>query len=233
MDEISNKTLATLLVVAIVISLAGTFFAMRGVSQITNIVTGHQSLGETGEAKVNITETTEITLTQTLVDFGVGYKNASYSSGAATTECNLSTNDTDSDVNNTNCWIADSPYDPDPFVLENTGNNYVNITINSSTADNFLTGSATGGVKRYQWAGSDADEGYFNSPENGCVGTLNATWNEFIGGGTKEMLCTNMSPFPGEDEFHIDVNISIPTGILGAKTTNVLFTAQKSHQAGS
>jgi hypothetical protein len=230
MDEISNKTLATLLVVAIVISLAGTFFAMRGVSQITNIVTGAQSTGETGQAKVNITEKTEITLTQTIVSFGQGYKNASYSPGAATTECNLTTNDTAADVNNTNCWISDSNYDPNPFVLENTGNNYVNVTINSSIVDDFLSGSVTGGTRRYQWAGSDLSSGYFPSAENGCVGTLNDTWQEFNNG--YQPLCTNMSPFSGEDEFNIDINISIPTGVLGSKTTDVLFTAQKAMQAG-
>lgn len=230
MDEISNKTLATLLVVAIVISLAGTFFAMRGVSQITNIVTGAQSTGETGQAKVNITEKTEITLTQTIVSFGQGYKNASYSSGASTTECNLTTNDTADDVNNTNCWISDGPYNPDPFVLENTGNNYVNVTINSSAVEDFLSGSVTGGTRRYQWAGSDSDAGYFHTAENGCVGTLNDTWQAFNNG--NQLLCTNMSPFPNEDEFNIDINISIPTGIIGNKATDVLFTAQKAMQAG-
>ncbi|MEA2037610.1 MAG: hypothetical protein U9O94_08930 [Nanoarchaeota archaeon] len=229
MDEISNKTLATLLVVAIVISLAGTFFAMRGVSQITNVITGAQSLAEGGTAQVNITETTEITLTGTLVDFGKGYRNASVVN--LDTECNLTTQFTDSDVNGTGCWVADGPFAPAPFTLANTGNNYVNVTINSSTADTFIVdGDAIGGgTARYQFVPSDSSSGPFASSENGCNVTFTVTdWAEF--NNAEQLLCTNMSPFSSENEFNVDINVSIPSGPLGAKSTAVTFYGEKSEQ---
>ncbi len=234
MDEISNKTLATLLVVAIVISLAGTFFAMRGVSQVTNYISGAQSLSESGTARVNISELTQITLQQVTVDFGTGYRNAS--DVDINTECNITTNqtdtadaDTDSSAN-PNCWIATSAFDPDPFLLENTGSNYVNITINSSTADTFLNDTQTlGGTEYYGWVASDSSGGLYPSGENGCNTTFaNADWLQFDN--TEQLLCGNMSPFSSENEVTIDIQLGITAGLLGEKETSVIFAAEKSAQ---
>jgi hypothetical protein len=226
MDEVSNKTLATLLVVAIVISLAGTFFAMRGVSQITNIITGAQAgLSPSGTAKVNISELTQITLVQDTVDFGVGYRNAT--SVAVGEECNLTTNDTAG--SGVACWINLTDYDPDPFLLRNTGNNYVNVTINSSNRSNFLDGTVLGGTRRYQFLAKDSDSVYLAGGENGCNTTFALTdWTEFDE--TEQLFCSNMSPYDAEDEIVVDINISIPAGPTQDKEATVTFTAEKSAQ---
>jgi hypothetical protein len=218
MDEISNKTLATLLVVAIVISLAGTFFAMRGVSQVTNYVSGYQSLAETGTAKVNITEVTEITLTRNAVDFGKGTRNASAVDD--TTACLLTTNTTA--MVPANCWEADGgTYSmPHKFVLENTGNTYVAVNINSSNATTFFGGVGTGGTALYQFSGNET------GLENGCTGALTEAYTAFDA--TAQTLCTNMSPALATDTFGIDIQIAIPRGITGAKSQDVGFVATKS-----
>lgn len=228
MDEVSNKTLATLLVVAIVISLAGTFFAMRGVSQITNIVTG-ASVTPSGTAKVNITELTSIVLTQSLVDFGAGFRNTSVVT--VNQECNLTTNDTTlGQIGSSDCWINQTEYAPKPFTLENDGNNYVEVSINSSTAVNFLTGTPTAGTQHYLFSPADSNDGFFKPAENGCLVAFTGTetWTEFSE--SNQTICTNMSPYTAEDEFNVDINISIPAGILGEKTTSVTFYAIKSAQ---
>jgi hypothetical protein len=223
MDEISNKTLATLLVVAIVISLAGAFFAMRGVSQITNVISG-AATDQTGTAKVNISEVTSILLTQTSVDFGTGYRNASVVD--LNTECNLTTNQSSAP----SCWVPVGTYNPDPFTLENDGNNYVNITINSSAVGDFLTGDPLGGTERYQFVPSDSSSGPFRSAENGCNATAFTVtgWTAFSN--ARQLTCTNMSPYDAEDAFNVDINISVCAGVTGAKSTNVVFYAAKSAQ---
>jgi hypothetical protein len=222
MDEVSNKTLATLLVVAIVISLAGTFFAMRGVSQITNIISG-AATSPTGTAKVNITEVTSISLYQNTVDFGSGYRNATIVD--VNSECNLTTN-----ASMHACWVNQSAYDPNPFVLENDGNTYVNVTVNSSNVSTFLSGTVLGGTRRYQYVPSDSTTGPFAAAEDGCKVAFSKTdWTEFSE--TPALICSNMSPYAAEDTFHVDVNISIPAGVIGEKTAVVTFTAMKSLQS--
>jgi hypothetical protein len=219
MDEISNKTLATLLVVAIVISLAGTFFAMRGVSQVTNIVTGQLSAA-TGTAKVNITETISITLLNNTVNFGSGYRNASYASVA---ECNLSTNTSQPD-----CWINNTDYNPIPFLLENDGNVYINVTINSSNADNFINGTIIGGgTRRYGWRGGDP----LDSLRTGCGGEagtdLTKDFTDFSA--SPQLICKNLSATNTEDRFKVDINISVPAGPTGEKTADVIFQAARNY----
>ncbi|MFH1669085.1 MAG: hypothetical protein ABIA62_04105 [Candidatus Woesearchaeota archaeon] len=217
MDEISNKTLATLLVVAIVISLAGTFFAMRGVSQVTNIISGAVI---SGTANVNITETIEIDVTQFTVDFGAGTRNGTIESDIG---CNLST------IDNVTysarpagftgvppCWDNSTNYNPEAFVIENKGTTLVKVEINSSIADNFI------GV-----GGSPAVYGFKGiSAEAGCTtGWLASNFTDFTG--ADQMLCTNLSNAAAGDELIIDINVTIPSGPAGNKTTSVTFTAAK------
>jgi len=234
MDEISNKTLATLLVVAIVISLAGTFFAMRGVSQVTNYISGAQTSSDTGTAKVNISELTTITLVTPEVDFGTGYRNAT--DVDLNTECNITTNqsspqDADTATNaDANCWINVTTFAPDPFLLRNDGSNYVNVTINSSTPADFLPGSPTGGTEQYMFVPSDASSGVYVSSENGCNTTAFSITALTTFTGTEQLLCTNMSPFDGEDEFTVDILVGVPAGILGEAEEDVYFYAEKSDQ---
>ncbi len=218
MDEISNKTLATLLVVAIGISLAGTFFAMRGVSQVTNLISGAAPTTD-GTARVNITELTEVTLTQLVVDFGEGSRNSTLTNDD---DCNLSTED---DGTVPDCWDNTTDYNPTEFLLENSGNNLVNLTINSSTADTFIVdgGTKTGAsVERYGWKAYTL--------ENACSDGLtfeNDTYLDFDN--SAQLLCSNLSGADGEDEIFVDINVSIPAGIAGNKTTSVTFEFLKNY----
>ncbi|MBW2965221.1 hypothetical protein KY363_07225, partial [Candidatus Woesearchaeota archaeon] len=94
----------------------------------------------------------------------------------------------------------------------------------------FLNGVVLGGTRRYQFSPADSDDGFFRTNENGCVVafTNTETWQEF--GEVPQTICTNMSPYSGEDEFNVDINISIPAGPVGPKTAIVTFYADKSQQ---
>jgi hypothetical protein len=218
MDEISNKTLATLLVVAIVISLAGTFFAMRGVSQVTNVITGALPTA-TGTTKVYINQTVSITLRNNNVDFGAGYRNSSVVADAA--ECNLT-----SSAAQPSCWVNTGTYNPSDFWLENDGNVYANVTINSTVAANYFNTCGTttiiAGDPDYTWAGKELASG-------GCgaaYGTLDTSEGQFTG--AHQLLCTNLSADDSVDDFNVTIKLYVPTGPSGQCDNNVVFTAARS-----
>ncbi len=226
MDEISNKTLATLLVVVIVISLAGTFAALRGANEVTNIITGHQSSAEQGYAKVNITTTLEITVTDGAVDFGDGYRNTSAVDGS--TICNLSTDDASKPV----CWYNQSDYTtPADIQVTNTGNIQINVSIKSDTAngDVFFDNQCSGGEgvttagDNWWYAGQltgDAEN------KQGCAngGELDTTETSFST--TAKTICTNLTPTTTNNRFNVSIKLGIPAGPSGLCNDSITFTAE-------
>ena len=227
MDEISNKTLATLLVVAIVISLAGTFFAMRGVSSVTK-VTGLIT-NPSGTAQVYINQTISIKLNTAGVDFGSGYRNATFPDAI---DCNLTSLESKPD-----CWVAFSSYAPQDFWLENDGNVQVNVTINSTKGENFFNTTCSiskvilAGTGAYKWNGKiraiepTAIFAGCNSTAGDLVTTrdLNLTTSNFAG--TNELLCKNLSDNDLYDEFNITIRLDVPKGPSGNCSSTVTFTA--------
>ena len=220
MDEISNKTLATLLVVAIVISLAGTFFAMRGVSQVTNIITGAQAA--TGTAKVNISEQTSITLIKNTVDFGTGRRQSTF---AVDYECNLT-----SSAGIPSCWndtagnfLANSG----DFQVENDGNVPVNVTINGTVSADFFnscpTATILGGDPQYMFKSQNPTAG------PGCKSGLQATLVDF-NGTVPQRICGNLTTDTGDDHVNVTIELRVPAGPAGAcEDDGVKFTALRNY----
>ena len=214
MDEISNKTLATLLVVAIVISLAGTFFAMRGVSQVTNIISGAQTANTQGTAQITVNTTAQMRLDVATVDFGTGQRFANITPA---TSCYLTSG---TGVFNGTCWNNTAGSAPGDFVLENNGNANLSIEINSTAYNQFFVGG--GGTDKpgegdYEWQGQEDVAGRYT----GCVGTLNATWNGFTD--AEQDLCSNMAYDDNNDRFNISIRIDIPSGASGSFSHSVDF----------
>ncbi|MBU2561324.1 MAG: hypothetical protein KKD17_03425 [Nanoarchaeota archaeon] len=219
MDEISNKTLATLLVVAIVISLAGTFFAMRGVSQVTNIISGAQTA--TGTAKVNISEQTSITLIKNTVDFGTGRRDSAY---ATDSECNLTSsqpipscwNDTGSN------YLANSG----DFQVENDGNVPVNVTINGTVSADFFNSCTTttiiGGDPQYMFSSADPTTG------GGCQSGNQVALANFTG--SPQRICGNLTTDTGDDRVNVTIELRVPSGPAGeCEDEGVKFTALRNY----
>ena len=226
MDEISNKTLATLLVVAIVISLAGTFFAMKGITTVTNFISGAQTASPSGVAKVNITETVSITLNNPTVDFGNGYRQPTFDDNSL---CNL----TSSAAVPASCWNVTGTYAPQDFQVENDGNVNVNVTINSTTNTSYFsncTGSKTYGANtpRYEFAGKLATAG--GAHGYGCnttAGDLTTTNTSFTA--ANQLLCKNLSATDSADQFNVTIVLGVPKGPTGQCGSTVTFTAAKNY----
>jgi hypothetical protein len=228
MDEISNKTLATLLVVAIVISLAGTFFAMRGVSQVTNIISGAQTYGTSGVAKVNITEQLSIVLIENLVDFGAGNRKTTLATGSA---CNLSS----ADSTIPSCWneTASGSYlggfsTSGDFMIQNDGNLNANITIDSlkdqTTFFTGCTGSGTilaPGTENYTYTSLTA------ASRPGCLsGTVSET---AFDAGDPHVICSNLTFDDASDQMNVTIKLYVPSGPSGICNDTVTFTAMRNY----
>ncbi len=233
MDELSNKTLATLLVVAIVISLAGTFFAMRGVTTITNVVTG-QAVAPSGQAQVYINTTLSIVLNQALVDFGSGYRNATI---ADTIECRLNSSYPKHD-----CWYALSTYDPWDFQVENDGNIQVNVTINASRTGTNFFGSCNGSTtviafedgNYFHWGGKVITDPDVGGTTGGCNNEANDLANQDLStphpfASSTELLCENLSDVDTKDTFNVTIILDVPKGPTGNCSSFVTFTAAQNY----
>ncbi len=229
MDTVSNKTLATLLVVAIVVSLAGTFFALRGTDVISNSITGHAT-APSGQAQVYINTTLSIKLNYGIVDFGSGTRNATI---ADNVECRLN-----SSFPKPDCWLAHSVYNPYDFQVENDGNIQVNVTINSSRNVTNFFGSCNGSTVvtgsqdglYYFWGGKVIGSNGCNNEADDLkhkdLSTV-GTGLQFIS--TPELICENLSDVDSKDDFNVTIILDVPKGPTGNCSAYVTFTAAQNY----
>jgi hypothetical protein len=126
-DDINNKTLATLLVIAIIVSIGGTLISLNRLSKFGGF--GVTGFATSGQAKVNlsVTSASGITVTQA-IDFGSGYATTS-------TNCTMESNLT-SGSRGANCnglWANEITDSTKRYIIvQNTGNTQGNLTINAS-----------------------------------------------------------------------------------------------------
>src|SRR3990172_8470363 len=128
-NEISNKVLASLLVVAIVVSVVGTFFSLSKLGDLSGI-TGWQVINNTDSSTSNITILGVVGISVTgTIDFGDGTTAETESIVIATM---AGYNNTDFGFND--CTVISGPCPG--IVVENTGNVNANVTVNiSKSAD--------------------------------------------------------------------------------------------------
>ena len=146
--DISNKTLATLLIVAIAVSVVGTFIAANKPIYIS----GMASSG-TGTVEVTISGLAAISVTDN-IDFGSGYV---YPNNIT---ARLESNGTAA-TNGSWTWAAQD------IEIENEGNQKLNITFNASSAASSWIGA---GALAYMAANVNAQDGC--SVENSTWQTL-------------------------------------------------------------
>ena len=135
MADISNKFLVFLLVIAILVSIIGTWYSIDRVNRLTSI-TGNP----VGYVNVTIQSKTEINVTQPYCGFGTGYVTEGYDfavlhPGSASPYC---TDVTDTKGN----WSNQSIYDPDCMEIVNLGNRNAFVNVSSEkTPSNFIGGT--------------------------------------------------------------------------------------------
>ncbi|MFC1705061.1 hypothetical protein ACFLZ6_01890 [Nanoarchaeota archaeon] len=128
--EVSNKTIAALLLVAIAVSLTGTFVSLNKVGKVDFPITGMASNRSQGKARLYVGALTELTNQVPTIDWGTGYVNSTF------TNCTM-----DSEGNLTGCVSFTPVYEG--FLLENTGNKALSVNFTSDkNATDFINGTA-------------------------------------------------------------------------------------------
>lgn len=207
MKEVSNTTLAILLVIGIIVAFGGAFLNLNRLEQLTGIS------GLVTKSTVNVTVASYKAIAVTgEIDFGSGY----VSSGVAAW---MDSGDT-STANGTWSWSA--AY----YTIENQGNTNLAVWANASqNASYWIAGTSL-----------DTDaKAYINGTEpgsdNGCSGNtigdmssgqyaLNDTGNA--------QICSDLDEADAADTVWAHVRISVPSDVTGGgaeKWTNVTFLA--------
>ena len=143
MTEVTNRTLAILLVCAIMISLAGTVVSLGRLKNIYAPITGFASVNDSGSVLYYITVNAAIEFDDNEIDFGSGYT----SGGSCTMNINASVGnvlrqDSAQCMEDWGTFASGSEY---PFVIENYGNMDLNVSITSdSNASTFIGGTGPG-----------------------------------------------------------------------------------------
>jgi len=199
--EDSNKTLALLLVAAIVVSLGGTIVSLNRLGQFQiSSATGRAITN--GTATITITATTIINITDTQIDFGSGALNGGFEN------CTLRSNESGVVPSGCGTWTWTQG---DHFVMENIGSSTISVEVTGSTPSTFIGGTLPG----YQYACADT-EGEAGSE------TYTSTWTTFSG--SAQSCVNNLEPQTDRDEAGVYVAVRVGTGASGSKSDIVQFT---------
>ena len=194
--DLSNKFLAFLLVVAMLISIVGTWYNVDRINKLTRL-TGYATT-DYGYVKINISTNLSIDVPTDTVDFGSGY----LTPGTSFTihNSNVTTVPTN--------WTNTSVYNPTDMILENTGN--INASIN-------LTSNVTAAT----FIGGDAPEFKFasvNNEANSCISGL-AGWTEITG--SSQLVCSNLASVDSTDTIKVRAQLKVSTGSSTGDETGV------------
>lgn len=133
MADLSNKALALLLLVAIVVSTSGTIITLTKMDQ-TGSITGRVVENDTATTDITIASNLSIVFVQDAIHFGSGTPNA----GACAMGTNNSGPATDAECLGFNATVADAN-----LTLENNGNILANVSLNfSANASTFIGGTS-------------------------------------------------------------------------------------------
>jgi len=203
--ELSNKSLALLLVVAIVISVGGTMVSLSKLNSIRYTGFASSSNSPQGTANLTINSSLVLTFVVSNVNFGTGYTN---DSGAGIEQCVM---DTNGSANSADCIGFNSGVSP--FVLRNDGNKNLNVSISANeNATTFISG--TNPV--FQFFIEDNETGSCTTPNPTVWTDMNTTSVDMCGTGG---LLANPST---SDELRIHIKVSVPQdAIPGAKTATL------------
>ncbi|MBD3204629.1 hypothetical protein GF327_10140 [Candidatus Woesearchaeota archaeon] len=222
MDDISNKTLATLLIAAIVITLGGTIISINRLSQVPKAKISGRASTDTGTAEVTIQSSVSIVLQSNTVNFGTGYVNGSNAACASSPDVNIST-DGSGGTNANDCWINasdDSVWSNSNgnwFDVENDGTVNVSVDIFGPTNVSFFSGQehSDSSVNQLLWQVRDAVNCHSNNA------------SDWIAFDTNSTLCGDLPAFPdASDNITVDVLVRFPYDQDATTYTNSSITFQ-------
>lgn len=198
MEDISNRTLAIFLVMAIVVSLGVTIYSLNKLTPYS--ITG-QAQSVPGKVNLSVQNSISILLYNNTVDFGSGYVNTScVEIVGGKNYANLTAGSTYIDTGD--CWTGTT--EPTSIIVENNGNVNVSVSIRGPNPLTFFGNYA--GSYDYNLTAKAR-----NNEANSCVGTLQQTYIQLDSNST---FCTRLKYYPdSEDTLAIDINVLIPVDL--------------------
>jgi len=208
--DISNKTLAWLLVGAIVVSLIGTFTSINRLQRIS--ISGAATSSDTGNATVYINTTASLIFSVATVDWGTGYVNTT----AGEHNCTMMTDGT---ANSDGCVGFNTV--TQGLVIENNGNkNFSTVQLKSDeNASGFIGGgdAADAPSPEFQWK--------ISQNETGSCGTIHdTTWTDVNTTNPGTVICNNFHFEDTNDSIRVDLRIVIPYDAAGDKIATLTAT---------
>ncbi|MBN2368143.1 hypothetical protein JXC34_03915 [Candidatus Woesearchaeota archaeon] len=205
--DISNKSLAFILIATMVVSIAGLFFSMNKIDEMS--ITGYAAQNASGTATLTIGSTARLIFQDAAIAWGAGSVNTT----GGNLWCNLTTENSNDDAT----YCLDFDEQTDGLTLRNDGNTvFTSVKLNSShTSDTLLAGDDPLVLIRA------------TEESNACLGDLNwSTMTEItsvftVAIGSAPQLCEapGFNFTEADDDIYLDINVSIPYNApAGAKT---------------
>ena len=214
MSQVSNKTLAAILVATMILSIGGTLASLNRLKSIDQAGITGMAATEYAGVNVTVTSTSSINFTVNNVNFGTG------TVGSGCSFCILNTSGvTDG------CCVSFTPPTPTGLVVQNIGNK--NLTLNFSfdmTAATYIGG--TGPLFQINVTENETNS-CLNNSNIGPGTALNTTWNNTFGNvlAANMQICTNFRPEAANDELRVNVRLKIPdNSITGARNATLTAT---------
>ncbi|MFH1506100.1 MAG: hypothetical protein ABIE94_03900 [archaeon] len=227
--ELSNKTLALLLVAAIVVTIGGTIANQYTLTRFGDTTpTGYAASQRIGNVSLTVTSQTSVVLRWQNIGWGSGYINSTcnnctmttFGAGAVSAQC---------------CLIGWATPIGSGLLLENQGNTDVSLQINFT--DNETTIGGTNPKIYWQLlkdqTAANPNGSVVQDTADSCVeGWLNASqWTEVDSSGTPFYACGSAATFNytfdnQKDEVELNFNITIPDDATQAAfSMGVMFIA--------
>lgn len=212
--QLSNKALAIILLITMVLSIGGTLISLSRLKQMETI-TGFAATEYAG-VNVTVTETTSINFTVNNVNFGTG------TVGSGCSFCVLNTSGvTDG------CCVGFTTPTPTGLIVQNIGN--VNVSLNFSFDMNAATYiGGTDPLFQINVTENETNSCFNNSASGG--GGINITFNNTFGNvlAANMPICGNLRPELANDELRVNIRLKIPENSLtGARNATLTATAAK------
>jgi hypothetical protein len=201
--DISNKTLAIILVAAVVVSLAGTIISLNKLNGITGFATT-----PTGIAEVQVNTTSSIRFAVATVNWTSGSVNSTY------VNCTMDT------VGNLSSGCIGFHSVSQALVLENDGNVPVNVSLRAASSNStFIGGTLVGGGPEFMY-------NVTVNETNSCGAPVPAAWTDVNLSSPGTLICPYLDYTDGNDSLKIGLWINIPyTASSGIKSNTLTATA--------
>ncbi len=219
MTDISNKGLALILLVAMVISVGGTIFTLSKLDSYGGSI-GYVTVNETGKTNFSITSSLSIRFTDlTVMQFGAGYVNDTIPSGNCVINSTMDAAAIGAAASG--CIGFNTTISSRNLTIENDGNILANVSFNfTKNATNFIGGT----TPSFQFL--------IKNNETGSCGTImnGSTWTEVningANGSSGVRVCNMFNTSDTNDTFYAALAVTIPkTASTGGHTVDIYAVA--------